>query len=148
MRASKKGRLDLMEELKRQTRLLDDDVKGLTSKVVSLSDRLDKIDRDKRWLVASLLGVVALVALVAFVAFRAEETGREAAQTAQAQEQLRAEVLCPLYGIFLGAYDPKSRDNNPDPEARRKYDDAYDKIRAGWAVMGCTDPIVPGRTNR
>jgi len=136
-----------VDELKRQTRLLDDDVKQLTEEVHRLNNRQDKTDKIWRFLVAGLLLVVALVALVAFVAFRAENTGREAEQTAQAQEQLRSDVLCPLYGIFLGAYDPKSRDNNPDPEARRKYEDAYEKIRSGWSVMQCTDPIVPPRSN-
>jgi hypothetical protein len=129
-----------VDELKRQTRMLDDDVKQLTTEVHRLYGRADKTDRDKRWLVAGLLlvvGLVAVVAIVAVVAFR----------IAKQQEELRAEVLCPLYGVFLGAYDPKSRDNNPDPDARRKYEDAYGKIRRGWEVMQCTDPIVPPRTN-
>lgn len=135
-----------MEELKRQTRLLDDDVRQLTEEVHRLNSRQDRTDRDKRWLIVGLLLVVGLVALVAFVAFRAEQTGREARQTADAQTQLRSDVLCPLYGIFLGAYDPASRDKSPDPDARRKYEDAYTKINHGWVVMGCTDPIVPPRT--
>ena len=129
-----------MDELKRQTRMLDDDVKQLTGEVHRLNDRADRTDRDKRWLIVGLLLVVALVALVAFVAVRAQ-------QTADDQAQLRGDVLCPLYSIFLGAYDPKTRDNNPDPEARRKYEDAYVKIRHGWDVMQCTDPLVPPRSN-
>lgn len=133
-----------MDELKRQTRLLDDDVKQLTTEVHRLNGRADRTDRDKRWLVVGLLLVVGLVGLVAFVAFRAENTGREANRLALQQEQLRAEVLCPLYGIFLGAYNPDSRAPGPD---RDKYIDAYGKIRRGWSVMECTDPIVPPRTD-
>jgi hypothetical protein len=135
-----------VDELKRQTAMLDDDVKQLTKAVHRISSRADRADRDKRWLVVGLLLVIGLVGLVGFVAFRAENTARVAAATAAAQEQLRAEVLCPLYGIFIGAYDPHSRDNNPDPDAGRKYEDAYQKIRRGWSVMQCTDPIVPPRT--
>jgi hypothetical protein len=129
-----------MDELKRQTRLLDDDVKQLTGEVHRLNDRADRNDRDKRWLIVGLLLVVALVALTAFVAVRAQETATE-------QEQLRNGVLCPLYSVFLGSYDPKTRDKNPDPQARQKYEDAFDKIRDGWDVMGCTDPLVPPRSN-
>jgi hypothetical protein len=129
-----------MDELKRQTRMLDDDVKQLTGEVHRLNDRADRTDRDKRWLIVGLLLVVGLVALVAFVAVRAQ-------QTAAAQEQLRNDVLCPLYGIFLGSYDPKTRDKNLDPNARQKYEDAFAKIRNGWDVMQCTDPIVPPRSN-
>lgn len=129
-----------MDELKRQTRMLDDDVKKLTDEVHRLNDRADRTDRDKRWLIVGLLLVVGLVALVAFVAVRAQQTSTE-------QEQLRNGVLCPLYSVFLGSYDPKTRDKNPDPQAREKYEDAFSKIRHGWEVMGCTDPIVPPRSN-
>lgn len=129
-----------MDELKRQTRMLDDDVKQLTGEVHRLNDRADRTDRDKRWLIVGLLLVVGLVALVAFVAVRAQQTATE-------QEQLRNGVLCPLYSVFLGSYDPKTRDKNPDPQAREKYEDAFVKIRHGWDVMGCTDPLVPPRSN-
>lgn len=129
-----------MDELKRQTRMLDDDVKQLTGEVHRLNDRADRTDKDKRWLIVGLLLVVGLVALVAFVAVRAQQTATE-------QERLRNGVLCPLYSVFLGSYDPKTRDKNPDPAARQKYEDAFAKIRHGWEVMGCTDPLVPPRSN-
>jgi len=129
-----------MEELKRQTRQLDDDVRRLTEEVHRLNDRADRADRDKKWLVVGLLLVVALVALVAYVAVRAKQNSNE-------QEQLRNVVLCPLYSVFLGSYDPKTRDKNPDPSARQKYEDAFTKIRSGWDVMGCTGPLVPPRSN-
>lgn len=126
-----------MDELKRQTRALDDDVRGLASKVGGLGDRLNKIDRDKRWIVACLLGIVVLIALVAFVAFRAEKTGRD-------QEELRNQVLCPLYGLILGGYDPQSR---AEGDARRKYEESFTVIREGYAVLHCTSPLVPPRSD-
>ena len=129
-----------MEELKKQTRQLDTDVQQLTGEVHRLNDRADRTDRDKKWLVVGLLLVVGLVALLAFVAVRAQQTATE-------QEQLRNGVLCPLYSVFLGSYDPATRDKNPDPRAREKYEDAFVKIRHGWDVMGCTDPLVPPRSN-
>jgi cell division protein ZapA (FtsZ GTPase activity inhibitor) len=136
-----------MDELKRQTRQLDTDVQQLTGEVHRLNDRADRTDRDKKWVIVGLLLIVGLVALVAFVAVRAQQTSDAAQRTADQQDELRAQVLCPLYSIFLGAYDPKTRDKNPDPQARQKYEDAYVKIRHGWEVMGCTDPLVPPRSN-
>lgn len=129
-----------MEELKRQTRMLDDDVKGLTGEVHRLNERADRNDRDKRWLIVGLLLIVGLVALVAFGAWRAQKTADE-------QNRLISEVLCPQYSIFLGSYDPATRDKNPDPKAREKYEDAFAKLRHGWDVMGCTDALVPPRTS-
>lgn len=129
-----------MDELKRQTRLLDDDVKRLTDQVERLNERTNRAERDKRWLVVGLLLVLGLVALVGYTAVQAQKTTDD-------QAQLRNDVLCPLYGIFLGAYDPKTRDRNPDPQARQKYEDAFAQIRHGWTVMDCTGPIVPPRSD-
>ena len=129
-----------MDELKRQTRMLDDDVKKLTDEVHRLNDRADRTDRDKRWLIVGLLLVVGLVALAAFTAFRAQRTADE-------QELLRAQVLCPVYSVYLGSYNPATRDKNPDPQARQKYEDVFAKLRHGWEVMQCTDPLVPPRSN-
>ena len=92
------------------------------------------------WLVVGLLLVVGLVALLAYVAVGAQRNATD-------QAQLRNDVLCPLYGIFLGSYNPKTRDNNPDPAARAKYEDAFVKIRDGWNSMNCSDPIVPPRSD-
>lgn len=129
-----------MDELKRQTRLLDDDVKRLTDQVERLNERTNRAERDKRWLVVGLLLVLGLVALVGYTAVQAQKTADD-------QAQLRNDVLCPLYGIFLGAYDPATRDRNPDPQARQKYEDAFAQIRHGWTVMDCTGPIVPPRSD-
>ncbi len=136
-----------MDELKRQTRELDGDVKQLTGEVHRLNDRADRTDRDKKWLIVGLLLVVGLVALVAFVAVRAQQASDVAQRSSDEQSHLRNDVLCPLYSMFLGSYDPKTRDKNPDPAARQKYEDAFVKIREGWNVMQCTDPLVPPRSN-
>jgi hypothetical protein len=128
-----------VEELKRRAAALDDDVQKLTGSVDRLADRMNRSDRDRRWFVVGLIVVAIVVTMIGWIAV-------EAARNSRAQAQLRSEVLCPLYGIFLGAYDPNSRNGNPDPAAREKYEDAYAKIRRGWAVMECTDPIVPPRT--
>ena len=129
-----------MEELKRQTRQLDDDVRKLTDETHRLNERVNRTDRDKKWLVVGLLLVIGLVALVAYGTWRAQRTADE-------QEQLRADVLCPLYSVFLGSYNPATRDKNPDPQARQKYEDTYAQIREGYVIMRCTGPLVPPRSN-
>lgn len=126
-----------MDELKRQTRMLDDDVKQLTEEVHRLNSRVDRTDKIWRWLVAGLLLVVALVALLGYVAARAEQTARET-------DELRGQVLCPLYGLILGGYDPESR---AEGEARRKYEETFAVIRDGYGVLHCTTPLVPPRSN-
>lgn len=133
-----------MEELKRTNARLDRDVQRLTSSVETNTASQTRLalahERDRRTFVAAII-ILAVIALGSgWAAFTAVQTSHQ-------QAQLRGEVLCPLYGIFLGSYDPKTRDNNPDPQARGKYEDAYAKIRRGWQVMGCTDPIVPPRSN-
>lgn len=136
-----------MEELKRRAAQLDEDVRALadtteanTEALGRVERRLDRSDSDRRRFITAIIALAMLAGFLGVEAIRLEHAIR-------AQSQLRAEVLCPLYGIFIGSYDPKTRDNNPDPQAREKYEDAFVKIRHGWQVMGCTDPIVPPRSN-
>ena len=119
---------------------LGERIDGLREDLGNLGDRQRKSDARILWVVIGLVVVVALAVAIGFVAARAQETANE-------QAALRNDVLCPLYSIFLGSYDPKTRDKNPDPAARQKYEDAFVKIRYGWDVMGCTDPLVPPRSN-
>lgn len=136
-----------MDELKRRAAQLDQDVRTLnntteanTEALDRIHQRLDRSDKDRRRFVTAIIALAMLAGFLAVEAFRLE-------QAIRSQDQLRAEVLCPLYGIFIGSYDPESRANNADPDAKAKYEDAYAKIRRGWQVMECRDPIVPPRSN-
>ena len=136
-----------MDELKRRMAQLDQDAKSLndtaeanTAALNRVHERLDRSDRDRRRFVTALIVITMLAGFLGIESFRLE-------QAIRAQDQLRANVLCPLYGIFLGSYNPKTRDNNPDPAARAKYEDAFAKIRDGWNSMNCSDPIVPPRSD-
>lgn len=60
------------------------------------------------------------------------------------QEHTRAEVLCPLFSVFVGSYDPTSRKEGPD---REKYEDTFRVIRQGYATLKCRGPIVPPRVD-
>lgn len=133
-----------MEDLKRRAEALDDDVKRLTAAVDRLDGRMDRSDRDRRWFVTAIVVVAIIVCGVGYVAFRAEQTSRALAQTAREQETIRNDVLCPLYGLILGGYNPESR---PEGDARRKYEDTFVIIRQSYGVLHCTSPLVPPRAN-
>lgn len=123
----------MVDELKRQTAKLDHDVVGLTREIHHLNRR-------NRWVTAALYAIAAaLIAVVAFVAYRAERTATE-------QEQLRSDVLCPLYGLILGSYDPDSR---APGAARDKYEQSYKVFRDGYRTLRCApEQIVPPRTDK
>jgi hypothetical protein len=49
------------------------------------------------------------------------------------QERTSAEVLCPLYELFLGSYHP---DRQP-PERLAEYEQTFNVIRKSYDVLGC-----------
>lgn len=135
-----------MEELKRKTDQLSERVERLhdtigqnTLALAQAHKRQDRSERKSRLQAMVLVALLGGFLILGWIAWQLH-------QATEAQAQLRAEVLCPLYGIFIGAYDPESRNDNSDPRAREKYEDAYNKIRRGWTIMECTDPIVPPRS--
>lgn len=72
------------------------------------------------------------------------ETTRQQQEIVAQQESTRSDVLCPLFAIFLGAYDPTSR---AEGYARDSYEDAYRIMRDVYGkVLHCTQPPVPPRT--
>lgn len=60
--------------------------------------------------------------------------------TNQALEDTRSQVLCPLYKVFLGSYNPKTRAPGFD---REQYDQAFVVIRNSYQVLDCSGPLVP-----
>ena len=132
-----------MDELKRRAAQLDEDVRTLnntaeanTAALDRVHQRLDRSDKDRRRFVTALIALAMLAGFLGVEAFRLETAIRD-------QYTIREQVLCPLYGIFLGAYDPNSR---PEGPARATYEERYIEIRRGWETLRCTGPIVPPRT--
>ena len=133
-----------MDELKRRAAQLDQDVRTLndtteanTAALDRVHQRLDRSDKDRRKFVTALIALALLAGFLGVEAMRLEGSIRD-------QTQVREQVLCPLYSIFLGAYDPQSR---PEGEARKRYEETYVEIRRGYQVLRCTNPIVPPRTS-
>ena len=126
--------------LSQATDRLGERIGGLREDLGRLADRQSRTERRGVWTAITVTIALVFVVVAGYLAVAAQRNSDE-------QEQLRNEVLCPLYGIFIGAYDPSSRDKSPDPQARQKYEDAYAQIRHGWEVMQCTSPVVPKRSN-
>lgn len=60
------------------------------------------------------------------------------------QEIVRAQVLCPMYKVFLGSYQPETRNPGPD---RDKYAAAFNDMWGQYAVLACTGALVPPRSD-
>ena len=140
-----------MEELKRKADVLHQDMQDLRVTVgentaaeqrlalsyEQLVTRMNRSDRDRKWVVVAVLILAAMVLAGGWVLYRGEQTARE-------QQQLRSDVLCPLYGLILGGYDPQTR---PEGDARQKYEETFVIIRQGYGVLRCTAPLVPPRSD-
>lgn len=60
------------------------------------------------------------------------------------QEVVRSQVLCPMFNVFIGSYDPGSRTAGPD---RDKYEDNFRQMRDQRDALRCTGPLVPPRND-
>jgi hypothetical protein len=59
-----------------------------------------------------------------------------------AQTATRQKTLCPLYGVLLGAQNPKARAVFPQGPAA--YDHVFAVIREGYAALGCSAVVTAG----
>lgn len=97
-----------------------------------------------RVLVALFIADIALTAAIyVFYNKQAETSARLEAAIAQ-QEVIRSQVLCPLYAVFLGSYQPTTRAAGTD---RDTYEQNFAQMRTQYAVLSCTGPVVPPRVD-
>lgn len=134
-----------MDELKRRAAQLDEDVRTLNNTTEANTEALDRIhvrldrsDKDRRKFITALIALALLAGFLGVETVRLEKAIRD-------QTEVREEVLCPLYGLILGGYDPDSRSPGP---ARQRYEDTFRTIREGYGVLSCSAGLlVPPRTN-
>jgi hypothetical protein len=88
-----------------------------------------------RWMIA-LVVLDLILTGAAFVSFI------KISELVHDQEVVRAQVLCPLYSIFLGSYQPETRTAGPD---RDKYEVAFKAMWDQYGVLHCSGPLVPPR---
>jgi len=122
-------------------------VTELLAVVGTLKERLTEVEEDQggtnrrvkrneskaNFLRALLVFDIAMTLFVTLLYWREFQTNRQLDAT-------QSKVLCPLYSIFLGAYNPDTR---PAGQPRQTYEDDYVIIREGYRILACTTPIVP-----
>lgn len=63
---------------------------------------------------------------------------------ARRDHELRSGVLCPMYRVWLGSYQPETRTPGPD---REKYEQTFTEMRKQYAVLQCIGDLVPPRSD-
>lgn len=111
-------------------------VDGLRESVDSLVKRAQRSERVVASVVVTV--IVDLLFTVGLLFLWHSQT-----QTSEALDDTRSQVLCPLYAVFLGAYNPDSRAPGLD---RQKYEDVFTTIRRSYVYLQCTTPLVPKPT--
>ncbi len=106
----------LSEEITR----FSDEIDRLSRRLGVEQSKINKAVRFNRWLTA---GVLVLIAAVGWNTYRVNVV----------QERTSAEVLCPLYELFLESYHP---DRQP-PERLAEYEQTFNVIRKSYDVLGC-----------
>lgn len=126
----------------------DGEFQGLTEAVETLSADLRSLKRqthvNRVWRNVLAVLVVVLVVVIADLAYtnkRTEDSLHQNYVTAQQQAQTRVQVLCPLYGLFLGAVQNPSQ---PAQTSAQKAQLAKDLaiIQKGYKSLGCS-PSLP-----
>lgn len=125
-------------------------VEQLKVEVRELNDRQDETDRrqdrsDRMSMrTALVLGlVVLLAAVVGLIVYQQIVTRSEVSSVVDRETTTRVKVLCPVFALVLGGYDPSTR---PDGPARQQYEDNFRVMGRSYDLLACQDPLVPRRT--
>jgi hypothetical protein len=103
----------------------------LTAEVQRLSKRARRNVTLIRWTIAGLILDVTLTLIVG-VLFNLVQTNSH--HIREVQTKVGNQVLCPLYAIFLGAYDPKSPTAKANPQ---RYEAQFTVIRNSYKILEC-----------
>lgn len=126
--------MDNSEELATGLSELIESVTRLRQAVESLVTRAEKSEKRIAGIIAAVAIDLVFTAGFAFLYWQGSTT----------QEQLngtRVQVLCPLYSVLLGAYNPSSR---APGLSRQTYENVFAQLRASYAYLECQTPLVPG----
>jgi len=113
-------------------------IEGLTESIQDLLHRTARSEKQARWqwLVIGLIAVVTVFSGITYY---------QQIQTSKSLDATRGDVLCPLYAVFLGSYNPSTRAPGAD---RDTYEATFVVIRDGYERLDCTLPLVPPATPR
>lgn len=130
-------------ELAKSAAELTTSVKTLTEAVEKLMGRTERSERAILLTVVTLIIDVVLTIGVGLSFYAQFATNSKVEQAIRQQEITTTQVLCPLYAVFLGSYNPQSRASGSD---RDIYEQNFVVIRDGYKTLQCSTPIVPPPT--
>lgn len=129
-------RRQLIEEAK----ALAGEVGDLTEEVGHLANGLDELGQRTSRAERIIAVVVAIGVVVLILSAAVGVILLQLGQAVDRESQTRQAGLCPLYSVIIGAYNPNSRPEGPQ---RDTYNQWFDTMRAAYASLDCTQPIVP-----
>lgn len=112
-------------------------VDGLRESIESLLKRTRRSEKVIASIVVTI--IVDLVFTAGFIFLFYNQN-----RTADALDDTRSSVLCPMYSAFLGAYNPNSRAPGAD---RDTYEGIFAQLRTSYVHLNCTTPFVPKPTS-
>lgn len=130
-------------ELAQSAAELTKSVKLLTDAVSKLMARTERSERAILLTIVTLVIDVVLTVVVGASIWGQFATNTKVDAALRQQEITTNQVLCPLYAVFIGSYNPESRAPGTD---RETYESNFQVIREGYEILRCTTPIVPPAT--
>lgn len=129
-------------ELGRKVDRLTDAVDRLDKSHNQLATRTGAVERRSvRTVVASVLAVAILV-IGGWLAYTQVVTNSRLDAVVTDQQKVTQQVLCPVFALLLGGYDPETR---PPGEARVRYVETFEEYSRIFARLECTTELVPPR---
>lgn len=121
---------------------LTDAVDRLDKRYAVLESRTGTVERRSARTVAGALLVVAALVIGGLLGYSQVVTSDRLSTVVEDQRRVTQEVLCPLFALVLGGYDPDSR---PAGAARDQYVQAFGEFSRLYTKLQCTAPTVPPR---
>lgn len=107
---------------------------------VAQAGQIKRVQKLQGWLMVALVTVAVAAGFAIWAALKLEEANAAIADNqktiSEIQVAVSADVLCPLYDIFLDSYRPNSPQAKEDPEL---YERSFDVIENGARALKCTD---------
>lgn len=125
------------DELAARAHELRREVGELRQSVDQLHTRTERAEKISSRAVVGVGLMFVVMVLLGWVALAQQ-------QTAEQLESLTQRTLCPVFSLFVGGYDPSTREAGPD---RERYEEAFAAFRMAYAELRCITPLVPPRTD-
>jgi hypothetical protein len=126
--------LQLIETIDELTKSINE----LLHRTARSEEQIARSERQTRWQWVVITAIAVLFTVQGVTTY-------QQVQTSNRLDDTRAGVLCPLFSVFLGSYNPTTRAAGAD---RETYEATFAVIRGGYHDLACTTPFVPPPTTR